>query len=350
MDVLQGIKVIDFTRLLPGPLATHMLAQMGAEVLKIESPVRMDNLRLSGVQIDGASFLFHQLNHNKKQLTIDYNSEDGKQEILELLQSADILIEQFRPGAMKAWGLDYEAIKAVKPDIIYVSLTGYGHNNKWSKAAGHDLNFLAWSGVSSLIKDETGKPVVPDTQFADVSGSNAAIMAIQAAIIKKLKTGEGGFVDVSIANSISTLLMLPYSLQKSGMDPKRFNIVNGDTTTNYSIYQCADGKWFTVAAVEVKFWNRLCDCVDRPDWKRDSELELMNAVFPKEEVIELFKSKTQKEWSDFFKDKDVCVAPVLELEDLESSDIHKSLNTFYEFNTSGGEKITGFSLPFDLRS
>ena len=165
MNLLQGIKVIDFTRLLPGPLATHLLAQMGAEVIKIESPKRMDYARASGPQVDGASILFHQLNHNKMMKLLDYSTEDGKKELLNLISSADALIEQFRPGAMNAWGLGYEAVKKLNPGIVYISLTGYGQGNDYSKEAGHDFNYLSYSGVMSLLKDGTGKPIVSDTQF-----------------------------------------------------------------------------------------------------------------------------------------------------------------------------------------
>ncbi|MEL7342219.1 MAG: CaiB/BaiF CoA-transferase family protein, partial [Bacteroidota bacterium] len=189
MQLLSGITIIDFTRLLPGPLATHLLAQMGAKVIKIESPKRKDYARTAGFkQIDGASPLFHQLNHNKELREIDYNEASGKAEILELLPQADVLIEQFRPGAMDSWGLGYDALKEINPGLVYVSITGYGQKGSFHQEAGHDFNYLAYSGIMSLIKDDQGKPVVSDTQFADIGGAYMAVIALQGALPQKART------------------------------------------------------------------------------------------------------------------------------------------------------------------
>ncbi len=346
MELLKGIKIIDFTRLLPGPVATHLLAQMGAEVIKVESPKRMDYARGSGKQVDGASIIFHQLNHNKTIKIVDYSTEEGKAELLNLIKDADALIEQFRPGAMDAWGFGYEQIKAINPEIVYVSLTGYGRNNDYSNEAGHDFNYLAYAGIMSLLKDEQSKPTVPDTQFADIGSAYMAVIAMQAALLKKANTGKGGFVDVSIADAVNPFLIGPYALHKGGLDHRKYNIVNGKTTVNYAAYQCADGKWLSVGAMEVKFWNNICDVVNKPEWKRKNEMELLISAFPKSEVEVLFKTKTRDEWAALFKGKDVCVAPVLEIEELENSDYHQSKNTFEEFETPNGTKLTTIALPF----
>ena len=193
MNLLNNISIIDFTRLLPGPLATHLLAQMGAKVIKIESPRRPDYARTLGTKIDNeATFMFYALNHNKQQLILDYNTPEGKKELFEVIKNADALIEQFRPGAMEAWGLGYEDVKKINPNIVYVSLTGYGQNGLYHSEAGHDLNYLATSGLLSLLKDDNGKPVIPGFQLADVgSGSYMTTIACLGALLKKAMTGEG---------------------------------------------------------------------------------------------------------------------------------------------------------------
>lgn len=346
MNLLSGIKIIDFTRLLPGPLATHLLAQMGAEVTKIESPKRMDYTRATGKQVDGASILFHQLNHNKQTIIVDYNSGEGKAKLLDLIKGADALIEQFRPGAMDAWGFGYEQIKQINPNIVYVSLTGYGQEGDFTQEAGHDLNYLAYAGIMSLLKDDKGKPIVPGTQFSDIGGAYMAVIAIQAALLKKIKTGEGSFVDVSLCDAVTPFLAVPYGLHCGQMDHHYFNLINGKTTVNYAVYECADGKWLSIAAMEIKFWNNICATIGKPDWKRKNELELLTTVFPKEEVIAFFKTKTREEWTKIFRGKDVCIAPILEIEELERSDYHKSKNTFEEFTTSKGSKLRTITLPF----
>jgi Predicted acyl-CoA transferases/carnitine dehydratase len=349
MNVLSGYKIIDFTRLLPGPIATHLLAQMGAEVIKIESPKRMDYARLSGPQVDGASIFFHQLNHNKNQKMVDYSTESGKAEVLDLIKSADALIEQFRPGAMASWGLGYEQIKSINPQIVYVSLTGYGQDNEFSNEAGHDFNYLAYAGMMSLLKDTNGVPTVSDSQLADISGGYMAVMALQAALLKKARTGQGSFVDVSIADSMTPFLAVPYALHKGELDHRQFNIINGKTTVNYAAYQCADDKWLSVAAMEIKFWNNICEALEKPEWKRKNEMELFVSIFPKQEVEQLFKTKTREEWMALFKGKDVCIAPILELEELEQSHYHQVKGTFQKIETSKGSPLTTIALPFKIK-
>ncbi len=350
MNLLQGIKIIDFTRLLPGPMSTMLMAQMGAEVIKIESPKRMDYVRFSGTQVDGASVLFHQLNHNKELKSIDYNSPEGKQEMLEIIKDADVLFEQFRPGAMEAWGLGYEAIKKVNPAIIYVSLSGYGQDGAFRNEAGHDMNYLAYAGMLDLIKDENGKPIVPDFQIADIGGAYMTVMACLSALLSKTKTGEGCYIDVALSDAVHPFLAVPFGLKSGGLDHKKFNLINGKTTVNYATYECADGKWLTVAAMEIKFWNNICEIVKKPAWQRNNETELLTINFPKNEVTDLFKTKTRDEWVSIFKGKDVCIAPILELDELEKSDYHQSKNTFQEEKTMNGEKFTTIKLPFKVKA
>lgn len=349
MDLLIGIKIIDFTRLLPGPVATHLLAQMGAEVIKIESPKRPDYVRALGKQVDGASMLFHQLNHNKQLKMVDYSTAEGKAELLDLIKNADALIEQFRPGAMDAWGFGYEAITKINPGIVYVSLTGYGQNSIYKTEAGHDFNYLAYAGIMSLLKDENGKPVVPGFQLADIGGAYMAVMAMQAALLKKHRTGKGSFVDVNLCDAVMPFLAVPYSIHSQDMDHQKFNVINGKTAVNYAPYECADGKWLSVAAVELKFWNNICDIVGKPDWKRDNEFALMNNQFPKKEVEDLFKTKTRDAWMEIFQGKDVCIAPILEIEELENSDYHKDKNNFEEFETENKTKLKTIGLPFKVK-
>jgi len=346
MNLLKGITIIDFTRLLPGPLATHLLAQMGATVIKIESPKRMDYARISGMQVDGASILFHQLNHNKIMKMIDYSTEEGKAEIFELIKNADALIEQFRPGAMEAWGFGYEDLKKINPSLVYASLTGYGQGNSFSNEAGHDFNYLAYSGIMSLLKDENGKPTVPDTQFADIGGGYMAVMALQAALLKKLKTGKGSYIDISLTDAMNPFIAVPYALHKGGLDYRKFNVINGKTTVNYSPYQCADDKWISIAAMELKFWNNLCEVIGKTEWKRKSEIDLILSNFPKKEVEDFFKTKTRDEWMDILKGEDVCAAPIFEIEELEGSQYHMEKQTFEDFETSEGTKLQTIRLPF----
>ncbi len=347
--MLNDIRILDFTRLLPGPLATHLLSHMGAEVIKVESPKRMDYVRHYGPPIDGASRPFHCLNHLKELWNIDYETETGREEILQKVSGVDVLIEQFRPGAMQGWGLGYKAVKAIKPDIVYVSLTGYGHTNGKASEAGHDLNYMATAGLLSLSKDDQGKPIIPGYQLGDIGGgSYATIMAIQAGLIQKLQTGKGCHLDVGMTPGLLPFLSIPMILEWGGMKHEMFSTINGKTMVNYSVYPCADGKWLALGALEVKFWNNLCDCVGKPDWKRKHDMELSVHQFPKAEVEALFLQKTREEWLTLFKGKDVCVSPVHELNELEQQNYFQEIKAFKSFKTAQGTELQTLGTPFQI--
>lgn len=350
MNLLEGIKIIDFTRLLPGPMATHILAQMGAEVIKVESPKRLDYVRSTGgPMVDGASQLYHLMNHNKTEKLVDYNTPEGKNEVLELIKTADVLIEQFRPGAMDAWGFAYEAIKEINPSIVYLSLTGYKNDGAYKNEAGHDFNYLAYAGIMSLIKDDAGKPILPDTQLADISGAYMAINALQAGLIKQLKRGEGSYINVSLADAVNPFLAIPYAIYKSDMDYRKFNILDGKTTVNYAAYQCADLKWISLAALEMKFWNNFCEIVEKPNWKTQNPLDLFLTNFDKTEIEQLFKTKTRAEWTSLLQGKDCCYAPILEVDELENSHYHQNNKTFENFESPNGHPLRTFALPFQVK-
>ncbi|MEO1449619.1 MAG: CaiB/BaiF CoA-transferase family protein [Bacteroidota bacterium] len=344
--MLEGITIVDFTRLLPGPLATHILAQMGATVIKIESPKRMDYARQGLKPTDGVSTLFHQLNHNKDLRQIDYETAAGHAELMDLLEGADAIMEQFRPGAMAAWGLDYASLKARFPRLVYLSLTGYGQEGPMARTAGHDLNYLAQTGLLSLLRDAEGRPVVPGFQLADIGGAYAAVMALQGALLKQARTGQGSYLDVSLCDAVMPFLAIPYSLYSDGFDHRLFNLINGQRAVNYAVYICADGKWLAVGALELKFWNALCTALDKPDWQRKHQLELVRHVFPTEEVEALFKSRPRSEWLEQLKGLEVCVSPVLEIEELESHPHHQARGNFEEFKTGGGKAMRTLGKPF----
>lgn len=345
MKPLDGIKIVDFTRLLPGPLATHMLAQMGADVIKVESPKRMDYIRY-GIGLKGSDILFKQLNHNKRSLIVDYNLESEKVKLLDIIKESDVIIEQFRPGAMDAWGFGYKDLKKLNPKIIYVSITGYGQEGDYSKEAGHDINYLAVSGIMGLLKDDNEKPMVADTQFSDIGSSYMAVIALQAALLKKTKTGQGSFVEVNLCNSIAPFLTVPYALYSEERDYRKDNVINGKTAVNYATYKCADGKYIAVGALEIKFWTNICKVLNKPEWIRKNQIELMNTNFPKENIEAHFLTKTRDEWGTIFKGKDCCVTPILEIEELDSHAYHSQMNTFEIFESPKGKRLNTISLPF----
>jgi alpha-methylacyl-CoA racemase len=314
---LKGIQILDFSRLLPGPLATQMLREQGAHIIKVERPDSPDYVRSQPPFQDGVSTLYKALNEAKTELKIDWTTKIGRENLLELVRTSDVLIEQFRPGVMAHWGLDYESLKTVNPQICYFSLTGYGQEGPSAKAAGHDLNYLAQSGTLDLNRDENGKPVIPGFQIADIAGGSYRLqMAVMAALLERARTGEGNYSDISMTDGMRPLLTFPLSQLKGGWNPKELRILSGGLV-NYNVYETKDGKWMALGALELKFWNAFCAALDRKDWQREDLLALSIYQFPKEELEALFKERTREEWSLWAAEYDFCLTPVLELEELK---------------------------------
>ncbi|MEO5789367.1 CaiB/BaiF CoA-transferase family protein, partial [Gelidibacter sp.] len=310
---LQGITVIDFTRLLPGPLGTHFLSQLGAQVIKIEGPKRLDYTRFYDPKIEGSSVMFHMLNHSKEQLIVDYETEEGYQKTLELIATADVLIEQFRPGAMASFNLDFETVKQINPNIVYVSVTGYGQKGELHLKAGHDINYLATSGLLDLNRDEQGKPVIPGFQIADIAGGSYMLLsACTSGLLAQKMQQKPQYIDLSLLDATIPINAIAHSMSQGGASYKQTPILSG-MLVNYNVYECLDGKWMALGALELKFWNDFCQMVEKPEWIAKSEMELINGIFPKKDLELLFKTKTRDEWASLSKDYDNCLSPILEL-------------------------------------
>ncbi|GIV44702.1 MAG: CoA transferase [Bacteroidia bacterium] len=310
--MLPPFKILDFTRLLPGPLATLYLADLGAEVIKVEDTKQGDYARNMPPFLKNISPLYLLLNRNKKSIAIDFNQEDGQKIIHKLVENADVVIEGFKPGTMKKWNLDYESLKKIKPDLIYVSITGYGSSGKWAKRAGHDLNFLGYTGIlHHLIKN--GQVNIPPIQIADVlGGSMHAIIATLAALIHKLFYHEGQYIDISMldATMANTHMMLNSFLAMRQELPPGHDLLTGGMPF-YDVYPTKDNRFMVLGTIETKFWKLFCQTVQREDWLSQQFVFGEKAQKLRNEITELFKSKTQQEWIHIFENIDCCVTPVL---------------------------------------
>lgn len=267
----SGLKILDFSTLLPGPLATLYLAEMGAEVIKIEKPNGGDTMR-SYVPLFGSSGVnFVMLNRGKSSLALDLKSARDRSKLDPLLADADVIVEQFRPGVMARLGLDYDTISKVNPGIIYCSITGYGQTGPLAQVAGHDLNFLAESGILGLSGDAQGNPVLPPVLAADIAGgSYPAVMNIMAAIQSRNVTGKGVHLDIAMTENMFPFVY--WALGEgfgAGQWPERNRAVVTGSTPRYDIYATKDGQHVAVAAIEEKFWSNLCDALNLPAEIRD---------------------------------------------------------------------------------
>lgn len=315
-NALTGYRILDFSKLLPGPLATLWMAQQGAEVIKVESPNSPDPVRFYPPMKDGISAYYTALNAGKKSLSVDYRSEEGKAQILELVKTADVVVEQFRPGVLDAFGLGFETLITANPKIILVSITGYGQTGEMALTPGHDINYLSYSGILESQRDENGKPVISAAQLADVAGgSMMTLNATTTALLHRERTGEGQHVDVSMTKNVSVLNALRAAEEM--VTGKSGGYLSG-AIASYNIYECADGKYAALGALEPKFWQKFCNLMEHPEWGgRLMESELIT------EVQALFSTQPLSFWCKKLEQENVCFSPVLSLAEAANHPLFK---------------------------
>ncbi|HWB64828.1 MAG TPA: CoA transferase, partial [Chitinophagales bacterium] len=240
---LKGVTIIDFTRLLPGPLATMFLADLGADVIKVEDPDNPDYIRGFEPKTGGIGAYYLALNRSKRSLAVNYLTAAGKEIIYDLVKKADVLIEQFRPGVMDEIGFGYKKLTAINPKLVYVSITGYGQKSSMAAAAGHDLNYIAIAGALAITGNKNG-PVIPGFQLADIAGgSYMAMNAVTTALYQREKTGKGDYVDVAMTDAVLPFTAMQFAAyQATGKNPGRGGFELSGALANYNVYQCADGK------------------------------------------------------------------------------------------------------------
>ena len=312
---LASLKILDFSTLLPGPFASLLLADMGAEVLRIESPTRMDLLRVLPPHDQGVSASHAYLNRNKRSLALDLKQPEALEVIKQLLQDHDIVLEQFRPGVMERLGLGYEALKTINPRLIYVSITGYGKTGPYKDRAGHDINYLALAGLASHTGRADSGPLPLGMQVADVAGGSLhGVIGLLAAVIARQQTGQGQHIDVSMTDCVFSLnAMAGAGYLACGEEPGRENqMLNGGSFYDY--YRTRDGRWLSVGSLEPPFMKQLCTALGVEDL---AALGLSPKPAQQKALKDALKIEFEKhdyaELCALFAELDACVEPVLSL-------------------------------------
>ncbi|MGF6096399.1 CaiB/BaiF CoA transferase family protein [Pseudomonas sp. 18175] len=306
---LASLKVLDFSTLLPGPFASLMLADMGAEVLRIESPTRMDLLRVLPPHDQGTSASHAYLHRNKRSLALDLKQAEALEIVRALVKDYDIVLEQFRPGVMERLGLGYEALKAINPRLIYVSITGYGQTGPYRDRAGHDINYLALAGVASYTGRKDSGPVPLGVQLADVGGGSLhAVVGLLAAVIARQQSGVGQYLDVSMTDcSFSLNAMAGAGYLACGVEPDReSHVLNGGSFYDY--YRTRDGRWMSVGSLEPGFMQELCMALGRPELAAQGMAPELKVALQVE-----FEKRSFDELCELFSGVDACVEPVLSM-------------------------------------
>lgn len=343
MRPLADVRVLDLSRLLPGPFATLVLADLGASVDKIEDAQGGDYLRGMPPWIAGESAAFQLLNRGKRSAVLDLKKPEGQAAFLRLLGAYDVLFEQFRPGVLDRLGLGHATLRAAHPRLILCALTGYGQTGPLAHRAGHDLNYLARSGVLGAHGPADRAPQVPGFQLADVSGGMWSVIAIQAALLERARTGQGAVIDIAMTDGVLGFAVTAMASALANAPQTRGAELLTGGIAPYTTYTSKDGHPMTLAALEPKFWRSFCSGVG---------LEIsLDALIPgphqaglREKVAAVFATKTREEWIAFAAERDCCLEPVLTPEELTRDPHLTARGLFFNLPSDRGD-IPQIRLP-----
>lgn len=348
--LLEGIRILDLTRLLPGPLCTMYLADMGADVIKIEDTEAGDYTRWDSPKVKNTSAFFLLLNRNKRSMRLNLKVPEGRAVFCRLVEGADVIVEQFRPGVVQKLGIDYASMKAIRPEIVYCSLTGFGQTGPYRDRAAHDINYIGYAGLLGQTGRRGGMPVLPGVQVADeAGGSLMAAMGILAALIGRQRTGEGRYVDVAMLDGVLSLMVIAFGhFIGYGSPPGRGEGLLTGGVPCYDVYETRDGRFMALGALEPKFWKAFCTLVGRPDLVKDQFPSGPRREEVRRAVEAIFRERTRDEWVEVLSGVDACCSPVLELHESVQDEHVKARGMIFEMEhpVEGPLKQLGFPIQF----
>jgi alpha-methylacyl-CoA racemase len=311
---LQSITVLDLSRLLPGPYGTQLLAEMGADVIKVEDPNGGDYARYSEPTVQGEyGAMFAAINQGKESITLDLKSDEGREAFLRLAAEADVVFEQFRPGVVDRLGIGYEDVREHNSDVVYCSLSGYGQSGPYSGRVGHDLNYAGFAGLVDMTRtDESERPRIPGYPIGDMAGGVFSALSIVSALLsRELGNTGGNYLDVSMTDAVLSFSQSVGSLANAGEDPRPGETDLTGLYPCYDVYETSDGRYLTLAALEPKFWKNLCEAIDKPELVENHQSDdaaVRQAV--RDELCEVFQSQSLTEWEDELGEKEVMIGRV----------------------------------------
>jgi crotonobetainyl-CoA:carnitine CoA-transferase CaiB-like acyl-CoA transferase len=335
---LSGITVLDLSRLLPGPYCSMILADHGARVIAIEDKRFLaDGLFLGPV------------NRNKEHMSLNLKTDEGRKIFFKLARTADVVMEGFRPGVVDRLGVDYPQVKAVNPRIIYCSITGYGQNGPYRDRVGHDVNYLANAGVLDLIGEPDRPPAIPGVQIADIAGGgmNAAI-GILLALFAREKTGKGQYIDISMTDGMVGLHpAVLFFYQQTGRVPRRSDGLLSHRYACYNTYETADGRYISIGAVEHRFWKKLCEVLDLPEYASLQYDETRRQEIT-DRVRAMFRQKALTEWEAVLGDQDICWGCVQSLAEVLDDPLFRKREMVIDLQQKNGRTLKAIGVPVKL--
>jgi len=346
-SALEGIKILDLSRLLPFNYCTLMLADLGAEVLKIEEPKVGDYMRWLPPKLKEEGAVWLMANRNKKSMTLNLREEKAKEILRRLVKEYDVLFESFRPGVMKKLGVDYETMKEINPGLVFCSATGYGQDGPYKNRPGHDMNYISIAGILEATGRHTGEPVLPGIPIADMSIGIFSAFSILAGIISRDRTGKGQYIDMSMTDCMVSYNMANianYIASKQYPSSELLGITGENPC--YNVFKTKDGKFISQGNIEDKFWINLLKLIGREDLKEYQYATGERHKTAMEEIQKVFLTKTRKEWLDIFEGQDVCYAPINDVEDMIADPHVQHREMIKEMEHPIEGKVTTVGFPF----
>lgn len=343
MAPLSGVRVLDLSRLIPGPFATLVLADLGATVDKVEDTGGGDYMRHTPPQVAGESGAFHALNRGKRSMVLDLKKDEGRNALLRLLAGYDVLFEQFRPGVLDRLGLSHASLREKFPKLIICALTGYGQTGPLAHRAGHDLNYLARAGLLGFMGPAGAPPTVPGFQLADVSGGMWAVISILAALRERDRTGAGAVLDVAMVDGVMGFASAAFGSLFAGVNPARGDEALTGGLSIYSTYATKDGEHVTLGALEPKFWQSFCAGTGLT-FEMSAFISGPHQVELRAKLTEIFAGKTRAEWEAFAAERDCCIEPVLRPDELRA-DPHLAARGLFVDVDIDGKKVGHYVTP-----
>jgi len=303
------------TRLLPGGYCTLLLADLGADVVKVEEPGRGDYIRWTPPIVQGESAAHRALNRGKRSITLNLKEERGAGILRRLARGADVVVESFRPGVLDRLGVGYGALSAENPALVYCAITGYGQDGPYRDLVGHDLNYIGYGGILSIMGEEGGPPIVPGAQVADLGGGGMlGAIGILGALFERQRTGRGRLVDAAMLDGVVSWLSIHAgSYLATGEVPQRGMMPLSGAHACYRVYRARDGRYITVGALEPQFWKGLCEALEVPDFVDDQFAPADRQREMADRLGEIFGTRDREEWLDALGTRPVCVGPVNDL-------------------------------------
>jgi len=348
MALLDGLCVLDLSRLLPGPLCTMILSDLGADVIKVEQPKIGDYVRAAPPLIGDSGAAFLMLNRNKRSITLNLKNIEAQVIFCKLVAKADVFVESFQPGVADRLGVGYSVLSKLNERIVYSSISGYGQSGPYRDMVGHDLTYMAYSGAIGATGSRGGPPTIPAIQVSDILGGIYAALAIAAALYRREKTGKGDFIDISLMDVAVASMIMPLSFYFAGASTEKGASLLSGGAPFYNVYETADGKFISIAALEQKFWIELCTLL-RLEKYSDQQLASPNVTRQiHQELAEFFRQKNRDEWLRILNEHEIPCAPVYDVSEVPLDPHVRARKMIFEIGTEEFGKLNQLATPIRM--